>query len=288
VDHADYRLQVDDGFQRAVSYPDFTLWSPKAALSYRILPPLAVYAAYARGFRLPNYDENAPLLPVLPGDPVLLPDLDPQTSDSGEVGLKFEGQRVQAGVAYYYMQVEDELIFDPVFPPFGSNVNFDEVIHQGVEVSFQLRPLEWLELSGSYTFEDVVVRDHVTAAFEDQRVPLNPRHRGSVGVLLELPYWLEAGWTVNVVGSRHLANDFAHLGGKLGRYAAHDLVFAFRPPLGEHVELALHAGVYNLGAEHYSDFGVRAFSFDVLDFAKAVNPQATRSWEIGLVLTVKR
>jgi iron complex outermembrane receptor protein len=281
-DRAEYRLKEGARIER----PDFGIWSPKASLVYRLCEPASAYFSYARGFRFPNFDEG---LPIFTG----LPDLTPQKSESFETGLKLQTDRVRGTLALYWMDVDDELIFNPVD---FLNENFDDVRHLGVELWSELQLLKWLLFTGSYTFEDVEVRDHDGPGFdfEGERVPMIPRHRASMGFVAQLPYWLELGWNLNYVGKRTLANDYTNDRERLGGHVHQDLLLAFRPPLGEWLGLgdklegSLRFAVYNVAGERYADFGATATRFDlgVPVVADAVNPAAKRTWLLGLVLKV--
>jgi iron complex outermembrane receptor protein len=288
-DHADYKLRAFDNENDQSDRPDFDAWSPKAALTYRVLPHLAIYGSYARGFRLPNFDENTPLLPFLGFGTIEIPDLDMQRSDTYETGVKYESDSIQASVSYYHMRVKDELILDPLT---FANTNFERVIHNGVETSFQLQPVEWLTFYGSYTYEDVKIRKHEKSSYVDQRLPINPIHRGTVGLLAQLPYEMEAGYNANIVGKRFFSNDFKHESVRLDSYATHDFHLAYRPTFGEHVSAALTFAIRNITAEEYSEFGARAETFPPPDFSsvfeEAFYPAPKRTWEVGFMLTVRR
>jgi outer membrane receptor protein involved in Fe transport len=153
---------------------------------------------------------------------------------------------------------------------------------------------------GSYTFETARIRDYtfLDPAFEPtlcgvvsalcntlegRRLPMSPLHRGTVGISADLPFWLQVGWNANAVGKRRLSNDFMNTSRNLKKYAIHDLHLALRPPLGESIEGTLTFAVRNLTGEKHSEFGVQSsFAPD------AFFPAATRSWEVGFVLTVRR
>ncbi len=248
---------------------------------------MAIYASNARGFRLPNFDENTPLL--FGTDPI--PDLDAQRSDTFETGVKYETDWIQASVSYYHMRVKDELIFDPIT---FANRNFGRVIHNGVETSFRLELIEWLTLYGSYTFEDVKIRKDENIFLEDQRLPINPIHRGTVGLLVQLPCWIEAGYNANIVGERGLSNDFTHEASRLDSYSTHDMHIAFRPELGDHVEGSISFAVRNITAKKYSEFGVVSFFGPPGEdpgpngLFESFFPAPKRTWEVGFVLTVRR
>jgi outer membrane receptor protein involved in Fe transport len=187
------------------------------------------------------------------------------------------------------MRVKDELILDPLT---FVNTNFDRVIHNGVETSFRIQLIERLMLYGSYTYEDVKIRKAQKSFFEDQRLPINPLHRGTVGLLAQLPCEFEAGYNANIVGKRGFANDYTHESSDLDSYATHDFHFAYRPTLGEHVNAALTFAVRNITAEKYSEFGARAETFPPPDFLPVFEnsffPAPKRTWELGFVFTVRR
>jgi outer membrane receptor protein involved in Fe transport len=293
-DYADYKLRAFDNDNDVTDRPDFDIWSPKAALTYRVIPPVSIYAAYARGFRLPNFDENTPLLPFLGFGTIDIPDLDEQRSDTIEGGVKYQGDKIHASVSGYHMRVKDELVGLFLDPFTFENVNFDRVIHNGVETSFRLRPIEWLTLSGSYTYEDVKIRKVQGSALDDQRLPINPTHRGTVGILFNLPYWFEAGYNANIVGKRYLSNDFTNVASRLDSYATHDMHIALRPKFGDHVEGAISLAVRNITAEEYSEFGAVTFFGPVGEdpdpngLFESYFPAPKRTWEVGFVLTVRR
>jgi len=271
-----------DTGESATKEPDYSVWSPKASITYRILPTLSVYAAYARGFRIPSLDEDLPVV----GWP--LPDLELQVSDSIEVGAKQRSERIDASVAVYYMNVRDEIIWDPLA---FANMNFDRVRHIGVETSFALRILEWLSFYGSYTFEDVEIREAEDPDFEGRRMPITPRHRGTAGLLASLPYDLEFGVNANIVGERILSNDFDRELPKLDGFATIDFLMAWRPKFGEHLEGALTLALRNVAAEEYDGFGARLDVYPPPTFEWTPTaffyPAAKRTWEVGFMLTLR-
>lgn len=229
-------------------------WAPKAALTWRLADPVSAYVSYARGFRFPNFDEAFGFFGFAPG-------LEPQTSDSYEAGVKVRAERLSLNLAVYQMNVDDEIFLDPLAPnpfsPFltGVNVNLDRVRHRGVEVSGSVRPVDWLELYGSYTYDDVEIRRDSLTGLDGRRIPITPRHRGTVGAVVSLPLGFELGANANYVSSRFVANDVANALGRLPRYASYDLRAGWRHDLGEHVSLLLDATAYNVTNREYSEFG---------------------------------
>jgi outer membrane receptor protein involved in Fe transport len=257
--------------------PCYAEWSPKAALTWRVLPELSVYGSYAHGFRMPSLDESAPFF----GAP---PDLDAQTSNSGEIGARYRTARLEASLALFLMMVDDEIVFDGVL----ANQNLGFVRHRGIETAFQLQITEWLSAYANYTFDDVRILDDPDPRLNGARMPVTPEHRGTVGLVAQLPYDVEIAGNANIVGERILANDFDRQLSSLDPYGTFDLFLAWRPSLGEHVRAALTFALRNVTGEEYEDFGIRD------DFVNFPAPEArfypapTRSWEVGIQLTVSR
>lgn len=282
-------------------------WSPRAALTWRFVPTTSAYLSYARGFRFPNLDEAI-------GFTGALFDIGPQESDTYEVGFKHRSERVSANLTFYWMRVEDEILlnqeidglFGGFVSPSGQNANIDRTRHRGVELWFSWRPTTWLELYGSYTYDDAEIRKDTTSIsfdglgnpilvdIEGSQIPLTPRHRGTVGGLVTVPWrWVETelGANLNVVGERYGVNDLRNEFSRLDNYETLDLHATLRPNLaefgvlGEHVEVALTGRVRNALNQHYTEFaGERTFERGVI----GVNPSPDTNYELVLAVTVRR
>ncbi len=298
-------------------YPSFTnvqpldddreKWSPRAALTWRFVPSTSAYVSYARGFRFPNLDEAV-------GFTGELFDIGPQESDTYEIGFKHRGDQLSANLTFFWMRVEDEILLnqeiDALFggsvSPSGQNANIDRTRHRGVELWFSWRPTTWLELYGSYTYDDTEIRKDTTSIsfdgmgnailvdIEGKQIPLTPRHRGTVGGLVTVPWrWVdtELGANLNVVGERFGVNDLRNEFSKLDNYETLDLHATLRPNLaalagfGEHVEVALTGRVRNVLNRHFSEVaGERTFVRNEI----GVNPSPDTNYELVLAVTVRR
>ena len=257
-------------------------WSPRAALTWRFVPTTSAYASYTRGFRFPNIDEAV-------GFTGSLYDLDAQDSNAYELGVKHRGERLSANLALYWIDVSDEILFQHEIDAFGfpspQNANVDQVRHRGVEAWASWRPRRWIELWASYTFNDSQIRRDRSSNLADlagSQVPLEPRNRGTVGGILFLPLAIELGTNVNVVGERVLVNDLQNEYGHLDGYTSVDVHAAWRPRLGEQLELAFLVRVLNLFDHQYSEFaGEQTFTRGVV----GVNPAPDRNYEAGVAVT---
>jgi outer membrane receptor protein involved in Fe transport len=259
--------------------PEYGVWSPRASVTWQPLPQLALYGAYTRGFRIPSLDEASPL--VFPGF-VSLPVLEEQTSNGGDIGVKYRDERVQAGLSLFLVMVDDEILFDPVT---FENRNLGLVRHRGIEAMLDVQIVSWLSLQGNYTFDDVRILDDDIPEIEDSRMPVTPRHRGTAGVFVTFPWDLELRASANFVGERNLANDFGQAGGHVAPLPFHatlDLLAAWRPTLGEHWGGALSFALRNVNDARYEDFGAR------FGDGRFLYPAAERTWEVGFEVSFRR
>ena len=148
-----------------------------------------------------------------------------ERADSYEFGSRLWSEdRGQLSVAYYRMDVDDEIFFDPTSGPFGANINFEKVRHQGLETEFRLAPLPagsalGLDFFGSYTYTRAVI---LSDGLVGKKYPVTPAHMGHVGATaqLERTYLTLLG---RLVGRRFLINDFTNSSDTLGSYWLADL-----------------------------------------------------------------
>jgi outer membrane receptor protein involved in Fe transport len=226
------------------------VWSPRAALTWRAAEPLSLYASWARGFRFPNRAEQFGFFGFTPG-------LDPERSENYEIGAKLRRPGLALNLALYHMNVSDEIFFDPDLDAgLPENQNFDRVRHRGVELSATWRPWSWLELWGSYTYDDVVIeRYDRDPALEGSRMPITPEHRGSAGGTVFLPHGFEVGATMNYVGRRALGNDLANADDDLPGFKTYDARIGWKRDLAEHVVFAIDVTGANLTNRRYAEFG---------------------------------
>jgi iron complex outermembrane recepter protein len=264
---------------RVVVDEEPSVWSPRAALTWRVSEPIALYAGYARGFRSANVQETVSLFGVAP--------VDPQKTESYEIGGKLRSGRFGGNLALYWMNVRNEILFDPFT---FANVNLGRVRHRGVELSGTVRVVEWLELHASYTYDDVRIRSGILtdlgppALFTNAgRIPLTPKHRGAAGATVFLPCGFELGVDALWIGSRPLVNDLDNDSEKLPPYAVVDARAAWRGAHGP-FSLVLEALGKNLTNRDYSEFGGEA----TFGGAPGFYPAAERNFVVGARVEVRR
>jgi outer membrane receptor protein involved in Fe transport len=157
------------------------------------------------------------------------------------------------------MNVYDEIFYNPLAVDpvnvFGQNVNIDRVRHRGFEVFASVRPIDWLEVYGSYTYDDVEFAHDSLTGLDGSQLPITPRHRGNAGARVYLPFGFEVGADAIWVGNRYLANDIANQLDRLPSWSRYDVRVGWRRQINEWLTLALDATAYNVTGERYTEFG---------------------------------
>jgi outer membrane receptor protein involved in Fe transport len=241
--------------------------SPMAGLTVKVVDEVSVYGSYGRPFKYPTRDE-------LIGFTASAPDLKPERAVSYETGVRAVLPRWgSASVNLYRMIVKDEIYFDPTFavPPFGfgTNVNFDEVTHQGVESEARFTPCKEFELFGTHTFTRAVITEAQNPALEGKRYPVTPRLAGTIGgsvkyggVILTLQG--------RYAGERLLVADFNNTQPPLPPYWVMDAKISYTWNL-----FTAFLSAYNLTDRQYFDNGGVSFT------GNRFNPAPGRSWMAG-------
>ncbi|MBM5812950.1 MAG: TonB-dependent receptor [Gammaproteobacteria bacterium] len=178
---------------------DFTNLAPRLGLTWQPNQRLAAWAALARGFRAPEITELYRLQRQQS-----VADLDAETVDAGELGLRWRSPALAADLATYRMDKRNVIVRDSA----GFNVSGGRTRHRGIEYEFDWRLAGGWALAGSgtrahhtYRFnaaleqgEQIVAgRDVDTAPRELQALRL----RRDAGPLTGELEWLHVGgyWT---------------------------------------------------------------------------------------------
>ncbi len=139
-DHSqfDYTNNLSDGQYASSGYarvasdkdPSFDHWSPKLSLTYRLDEQQNLYARYANGFRIPQ----ATRLYSLKTNNIDF-DLDPEVSDTFELGYKWSSGSRRLDLAIYYMTLDDTIVSRENTSGDRYYVNGGKTQHKGLEVS---------------------------------------------------------------------------------------------------------------------------------------------------------
>lgn len=191
-DHAkfDYDNKLSDGifgaFQRPADRTDsFDHLSPKLGITHRLTQDSAVYARYARAFRIPQagtlYALNAKNA---------LSNLDPETADSYEIGYKMETRPLAVELATYVMKLKDAIVTDSSDPGATFKTNAGRITHKGLEASIDWKMNDALTLNIAYAFPQNEYDEYISSGndFSGNEMKMGPEHIGNVSLLFTPKY----------------------------------------------------------------------------------------------------
>ncbi len=137
-----YEVESDDGRST-----DETNWSSSFGLAYKMTPKLSIRANYAEAFRMPTADELYMFddysewgFGIWSGNP----DLDPEESQTYEIGVDFSNETFSASLTGFYTAFDDKIdyTYNPV-----TNItiyeNIDGATISGIETTFQCNMGAW-------------------------------------------------------------------------------------------------------------------------------------------------
>jgi vitamin B12 transporter len=174
-------------------FDDNTLWGSQVtgqfALGYDIGEAWQIMGNYGSAFRGPNLNEQ--FSPGFGGLFAGNPDLDPESSNSGELGLRWQNDTSGTfSVAFYRTDVKDMISFT------GEQyqaINIDQVLLKGIELEYTLSRQGWL-LNTNATFqstEDQLTHEPLLRR-PDQKGSITVERRFSTGSWIGLE-WFYSG-----------------------------------------------------------------------------------------------
>lgn len=124
---------------------NFFIVTPKVTLSHQLSDGLDLYARAVRGARAPQVTDLYSLqTQQQPGE------INSETLDSLEAGLKYRARNVSFEAAAYAMEKDNFFFRNSA----GLNVVNGKTSHRGLEASARWAPVDWLELSGNINYAD--------------------------------------------------------------------------------------------------------------------------------------
>ncbi|MFS8152531.1 TonB-dependent receptor domain-containing protein [Vreelandella titanicae] len=144
-------------------------FSPRGYLVWNSAPNWTLKGGVSRGYKTPTLNDLHDGINGVTGQGTVLtignPDLEPETSTSSEIGAHYDNQQgFTASATLFHNQFDDKIASgsdilvenDPLIPDglYSQQVNVDEAITQGVELStgYQFAP-DW-RINANYTYTD--------------------------------------------------------------------------------------------------------------------------------------
>ena len=229
------------------STPDSTEMSESlytAGINYNFFEKSYAYFNYSRSFRYPVLDELFNFYTN-----TINTDLMPQTSDDYELGARYYfTPSLFTNVNFFYIDTENEIIYDPASGFFGANVNLDgKTRRDGVEVVLS-KVYKKMTLSGSYTYTDAKI---IGGNYDGSKFPNVPRHKATVNALFSLWHGISLNVNGFWVGKRPFVSDFANAFDDQKDYFVLNTKLKYRWK-----NLTAFLNINNLTNEEYSEYGV--------------------------------
>jgi len=228
----------------------------------------SLFARVNRSFRFPLTDELV-LFDYVAGRIRVNSELEPQTGDHYEVGIRHEfSPLIQANLTLFRADMNDEIFYNRLT---FTNENYDQTLHQGVEVGGRADLFTYLTLFGNYTYERATFEG---GPFDGKDIPAVPRNKFNVGFRLhDIVPGLVFSAVYNYIGSSYLISDQANQFERLGSYYTIDvrLSYAWK-------RINAFVGVNNLTDSTYSEYGVVG-GFTLTPF---YYPAPERNWVAGI------
>jgi iron complex outermembrane receptor protein len=217
-----------------------------AALRLGLTDWLALAGRWARSYRLPTADENAFTL-----NNQLL---EPQTAKQGDVSLELRVPTFLARATWYQIDLENEIYFMPLVPPFGFNVNLPPTERWGWEFALRWQPAATLELGAGLNLLNAEFKSGTFGGVSvaGKEVPLVPDMMANARVAWTfLPRAvLSATW--NYVGKQRYDNDPANTyPSEMPAYSLVGVKVTYQEG-----PFTLAASIANLLGEEYYSYGI--------------------------------
>jgi iron complex outermembrane receptor protein len=125
--------------------------SYSTGLTFLATKDIQLFFNFSEGFRVPTVSDIAPFSGTVSSG------LKPVKSDSYEIGTRVKVQEHSLlKASYFLIDLEDNILFDStsITPtaPFGQNINIGQTRRTGFELRIDNKPIEEVELYGSYTW----------------------------------------------------------------------------------------------------------------------------------------
>lgn len=252
---------------------NFDHLSPKASLNYHLTDDSSVYLRYANSFRLPTAGSLYHLTIKDDGNAKAV---DPEVSDTYELGYKANWKTVTFDTALYYMDVDDGIVH--AYNDAGQRylTNASRVIHKGFEASILWKINEQLNISTAYSQSKHEFDEHEKYAGNDMssapdyivnmRVRYMPTFIKGFTAMLEVQsigeYWLDDANSQDDEGNDRIEDGYT-IGNLKARYEVSK-------------QLSFHARILNVSDKEYVQEA--SFRYGKTTFS----PGAPRTAYIGL------
>jgi hemoglobin/transferrin/lactoferrin receptor protein len=243
--------------------------SPKLGINWEYRDDAALYLQYSHGFRSPPFDDvNIGLdLPQFNVRAIPNPDLEPERSDSLEVGLRFSGTGIAGTLSAYGSRYHDFIesrVKIGVDPETGATLfqsqNIASAEIYGAEAALDFPLGEWRDGLSNWTGRCAIAWTEGEDTVRNQPLNSIDPPRASLGLGYQSPSGkLGIGFDLTLVAAKHNVDESAGALFKPGGYAVADLRFNWR----QSERIGIDVGLFNLTDDaHFEWATVRGRSPD--------------------------
>lgn len=164
----------------------FSFWTPRAAISFKIMPDLNVYAGVARGVRSGVVDATWSRTAV---SLATFNIVQPEKVMNYEAGVKWKFGPMNADLTFFRYDYTNLQVRDPS-TILGSLTNAGKAKGKGIEASLRGEVVRGLNLIASYAYTDAgytLFYDASGNNLSGNRFRLSPEHKASLGLAYERP-----------------------------------------------------------------------------------------------------
>jgi iron complex outermembrane receptor protein len=180
--------------------------------------------------------------------------LEPQTAKQGDVGLELRVPTFMARATWYQIDLENEIYFMPLAPPFGANLNLPPTERWGWEFAVRWQPAPTLEVGAGLNLLNAEFKEGAFGGVSvaGKEVPLVPDMLANARVAWTFLPRTVLSATYNYVGKQRYDNDPANtFPREMPAYSLVGLKVTYRDG-----PLTLAASVANLFDEEYYSYGI--------------------------------
>ncbi|MFP4473888.1 MAG: TonB-dependent receptor [Candidatus Omnitrophota bacterium] len=196
--------------------------------------------------------------------------LEQQTGLQYEAGVKHRlSPSAAVGATAYWIELEDEIFFDPNSSFFGQNSNYDTTRRRGIETECRVDLLQWmkarvltrLEAFAGYTYQEA---EFIDGPYDGNTIPMVPRNSASAGIHAQWRGKYSFSLNGRYTGSRFAINDTSNNTATVESYLVFDARLAYELP-----DFEAYLLVNNIFGEEYDSYVSKSASSSTKDFYPA-------------------
>jgi len=214
-------------------------------VNYKYNENSALFASYARSFRLPAVDEWYNIYTN-----TLRLDLRPQTGNHYEIGITDNSMKhIKINASYFITDIKHELYLNP--STFTNSI-YDRTARNGLELEGHVYPVEALDTYVKFMLQQ---SRFVGGSYAGNEIPMVPRYKLTGGFEYKIMDCASISYSINYLGDRRFISDMRNLAPKLKPYIVSDIRMGYHK-----YGMEIYGAIYNMFDEKYSDYGVTNFA----------------------------